>query len=280
MIEVSLFDGSFSHAQSANLGGDCLDEKPIRAMWRRSKSFTEALPIAFITDMFVDLAPDIPSEHKIGWMIEPPGMNRTHYERIIPYMSEYDYVLTFRKDDWRSDKTLWYPLGGSWIREEEWGVFPKIHTLSMIASFKRQAPGHRIRHEIAEHMTTVFDIDLMGSGYRSIASKIEGLRGYGFSIVVESEYIPGYFSEKLIDCLSQGTVPIYWGCPDLGEYFNMSGIITFNNTDELTFHLINTVSQDNYESRLDAIRDNLERARRYRCAEDWIFETYPFLFGV
>ena len=44
---------------------------------------------------------------------------------------------------------------------------------------------------------------------------------------------PGYFSEKIIDCLIQGTIPIYWGDPTISSYFNMKGIINFNNIDEI-----------------------------------------------
>jgi hypothetical protein len=28
---------------------------------------------------------------------------------------------------------------------------------------------------------------------------------------------PGYITEKIIDCLAAGTVPVYWGCPEIAE---------------------------------------------------------------
>lgn len=30
-----------------------------------------------------------------------------------------------------------------------------------------------------------------------------------------------YFSEKLSDCFVSGTIPLYWGCVRLGDYFDM-----------------------------------------------------------
>ena len=41
--------------------------------------------------------------------------------------------------------------------------------------------------------------------------------------------MPGYFTEKLLDCFLTRTVPVYWGCPDIYEYFDLDGIIHVNN---------------------------------------------------
>jgi hypothetical protein len=48
---------------------------------------------------------------------------------------------------------------------------------------------------------------------------------FQYSIVIENCRQPNYFSEKLIDCLRMKTLPIYYGCPNISEYFDISGWI-------------------------------------------------------
>ena len=42
-----------------------------------------------------------------------------------------------------------------------------------------------------------------------------------------------YFSEKLLDVILTGAVPIYWGCKSIGNYFNTEGMLLFDNKEEL-----------------------------------------------
>jgi hypothetical protein len=42
----------------------------------------------------------------------------------------------------------------------------------------------------------------------------------------EGENYFSYFSEKITDCILNKTSPIYWGCSNIGDFFNMDGIIT------------------------------------------------------
>ena len=54
-----------------------------------------------------------------------------------------------------------------------------------------------------------------------------------FSIAIESTSVENYFSEKLIDCLITKTIPIYWGCPNIEEFFDTRGMIIVNSVDDL-----------------------------------------------
>ena len=46
-----------------------------------------------------------------------------------------------------------------------------------------------------------------------------------FSIAIENASYETYFTEKLLDCFATGTIPVYYGAPDIGDYFNKDGII-------------------------------------------------------
>jgi len=49
--------------------------------------------------------------------------------------------------------------------------------------------------------------------------KYTGLSTYHKSVAIENSSYPNYFTEKLVDCLLTWTLPIYWGCPNLDDFF-------------------------------------------------------------
>ena len=55
--------------------------------------------------------------------------------------------------------------------------------------------------------------------YRGFApSKSETLAGYRFSLCFENSILKGWITEKIFDCFFAGTVPVYWGAPDVEEH--------------------------------------------------------------
>jgi hypothetical protein len=50
------------------------------------------------------------------------------------------------------------------------------------------------------------------------ASKSETLSGYKFALCFENAKFNGWITEKIFDCFFAGTVPIYWGAPDITDY--------------------------------------------------------------
>ena len=56
------------------------------------------------------------------------------------------------------------------------------------------------------------------------------------------------------------------GSPDIQNHFNMDGIILLS--DEFD------VSEEIYYSKLDAIKDNLERIKEIEVLEDFIYKQY------
>jgi hypothetical protein len=53
----------------------------------------------------------------------------------------------------------------------------------------------------------------------------EFIRDYKFMICFENSSLPNYLTEKVYNAYSNGTIPIYWGCPNIEEYVNMSSIL-------------------------------------------------------
>jgi hypothetical protein len=94
-----------------------------------------------------------------------------------------------------------------------------------------------------------------------------------FSVSIENGSYSSYFTEKILDCFATGTIPVYYGSPDISSFFNPKGIIFIDENfsfDQLT--------ADNYHRRMDAIIDNYQRLNNFHTAEDYIFNTYKNLF--
>jgi hypothetical protein len=50
--------------------------------------------------------------------------------------------------------------------------------------------------------------------------KWDGLAPYWYSIAVENSKHANYFTEKLSDCFLAYTLPFYYGCPNIKDYFD------------------------------------------------------------
>ena len=59
---------------------------------------------------------------------------------------------------------------------------------------------------------------LLSSSDRKIDDKISCLRQFRFCLCLENCSYPGYVTEKIIDCLVAGVIPLYQGAPDIAEF--------------------------------------------------------------
>jgi Glycosyltransferase family 10 (fucosyltransferase) C-term len=96
------------------------------------------------------------------------------------------------------------------------------------------------------------DIDIMGRGYKPFSEKSAGLAPYRYSIVIENAREENYFTEKLVDALLCNTVPIYWGCPNIADFFDTSGMILCETMADLQ-RAVEQMSEADYTSRLPGL---------------------------
>ena len=105
-------------------------------------------------------------------------------------------------------------------------------------------------------------MDVFGRGYNPVDNKIIGLKDYMFSLAIENTEADHYFSEKILDCFLTGTIPIYRGCRKLNNYFDNNGFFVFSTIDELD-HILNSLTSDDYDSRMSAVINNYFLALQY-----------------
>ena len=83
---------------------------------------------------------------------------------------------------------------------------------------------HDSRYQAIDHFIKSDDFDLMGRGWqhlgkeREIADKYSTLQDYRYCLCFENGAYPGYVTEKIIDSLVCGVIPIYLGAPDISKY--------------------------------------------------------------
>jgi len=136
----------------------------------------------------------------------------------------------------------------------------KSKMASLIASARRDLEGHKLRHEMVDHIRKLgLDVDIMGRGYHPFEHKEDGLAPYRYSVVIENVREKDYFSEKLVDACLCDTVPIYWGAPNISDYFDPRGMIICETPDDIRGALA-TMSVADYQARLKWIKKNRQTA--------------------
>ena len=142
----------------------------------------------------------------------------------------------------------------------------------MIASHKQTTIGHKFRHDIVKNLQHKHKFDMWGSGYRHFNSKNDPLKDYYFSVSIMNSKIDNFFTEVLVDNFRLGTVPIFWGCPNIGEYFDERGIITFDTMEDLD-DILSKLTVKDYTDRLDYIKKNFIISKEYISTDDIIANT-------
>ena len=268
---IKLLDSQFAHGKSFGTGD--LQIPPVNFDWYRGpNNINNLVVLSEDSFKFVDYFSE---KYKIGFIIESPLIKSEIYEYIKnpEVYNKFDMILTFSQEliEMNPDKFKFYPFGGCWILPEERAIYEKNKNISIIASFKKITEGHQLRHQIIER----FQLDgIYGAGHNFVKNKADALRDYRYSFVIEQGNHDAMFSEKLIDCLMTGTIPIYWGCEgNIGKYFNPDGILQFNNIEEVE-NIIKTCTEEFYQKKSEAIKENFELAKQYVIPEDYMWNYY------
>ncbi len=197
-------------------------------------------------------------------LVEPRAIKSKHYSLMSILAPSFHRIFSHYTplvSHYRNAR--WIAHGGSWLRCAVDPEATRFEHMSLIASAKKITEGHRLRHRIADWGRVIgAGIRLLGHGYEPFADRADGFLPYRYSIVIENSRDQGYFTEKLIDCLLCGTVPIYWGDPDIGRYFDLDGIIACGNEDEICRAVLFACEED-FRSRRSAILRNAKTALRY-----------------
>lgn len=252
--------------------------KPTEFNW-----VTEDFPVKVFIDGGIALGMSYqkrPGERKIAWVCESRAIfhlmsfpRDLWEEKFQEICASYDILFT-SENSWvgKAPNVMYCPAGSNlpWIKNQN--IFSKTKLISMIASPKKFAFGHALRHDLADRYEGMIDLYGGVKGSKRLSpgvpwgDKSEGLNDYMFSITVENDKYETYYTEKLTDCFATGTIPVYWGAPDIGNVFNKDGIIELTPDFDPT-----TLTKELYESKLDAVKDNFNRVKDLIAADDQLY---------
>ena len=225
----------------------------------------------YVSQRALDALNDTSGKPTYIWLLESKQIIPQYYQWII---DNYEFVTSRVDGIFSCDKELCakYPkISYSLINAVPWvqdrKVYEKTKLVSMIASNKRMCEGHARRLQFVDKFRD--KLDFYGRGFNEISCKEDGLRDYMFSVGIENAVYDTYFTEKLTDCFACGTIPIFYGCKGVTEYFNEDGIIFLDDDFDLSM-----LTKDLYYSKMDVIKDNFERSINFPVAEDYLYLNY------
>lgn len=272
MITLNLWDYNFRQAECSTAY-----QSPRYVQYVRGLSDFDGITLFTDAYMFDPIVDKVCCPTKVGWLREPRCLWPAHYDPVRLHRVSHRFItiLTYDAGLTKLSGFSFVPYGGVWIAKSDWGLYPKPKRVSMLYGAKNLTTGHKLRHVIGEEFTQA-GVDFYG--YQGTPTdygphtKLAVLRDYAFSIVVETCHEDSLFTEILLDCFATATVPILWGAPNIGDFFNTDGIIPFTTLDDLG-RILPNLSPDLYESMQPAIIDNLSHIERYVTAEDWLVES-------
>jgi hypothetical protein len=194
-------------------------------------------------------------------IVEPEAVHRRYFRAARLLHRRFHKILTCNPALLGEiPNGIFFTFGTTWIPDWRTLDIAKTRNLSVIASGKRDFEGHRLRHSTVDWLRgNNIDADIMGHGYRSFERKSDGLAPYRYSIVIENVREPSYFTEKLIDAFLSETVPIYWGAPDIAQFFDIEGMIICESFEDVQKAVV-SADKVGYNNKSEAIARNKQRA--------------------
>jgi hypothetical protein len=225
-----------------------------------------------------------PIKESYGWLAESssiiPKIINTVTSNVEQYKSKFKYIFTHDRRVIEKDPEFFKftpPNGLPWIRNKQ--IYEKTKNISFIVSNKRMTSGHNFRLNALNKFKG--SVDHFGRGFSNSlpwtynyggieeSGKLLGLKDYRYSFVFENDNYPSIFCEKLTDCFATGTIPIFWGTSDIDEFFDVGGIVMYNENLDISM-----LTPEFYESKMEHIKNNFKLCNEMVTSEDYIYLNY------
>lgn len=221
-----------------------------------------------------------PADHVVFITGEPEGYKCYHKD----WLNKFPHIITCQRGI-RHPSVCLSQTGMPWFINKSYddlagSPFPvKTKELSAIFSAKTTIKGHRDRLRFLLAFAKRKQFDCYGRKIESLLhadgikaqyyfsqevetnNKWPGLADYRYSIAIENCSSEDYWTEKIIDCFLAGTVPVYYGCPNIEHYFPRDSYISIDiHKPEEAYSIIeSTCSESDYLRRLPALQESKRR---------------------
>lgn len=201
-------------------------------------------------------------------------------QMILTYQDCFTYVLTQFPELLTLPNAYKLVGCGSFVDPDPF--IRKKFGVSTVITYRNVLPGHGLRHELYRRRKEIkipFDIyagtwtetfqgadTILMPPWPNRKEKAMVMNTM-FHICIEGFKREDQYSEKIVDALITKTVPIYWGCTNIGSYFNDGGLIQVDSVDRI-IEVCNMLTPEIYDRMLPLVNDNYETALKVYRYED------------
>ena len=227
--------------------------------------------------LFIEAESIIPSVYKI--FEKNKGLEKdfdlifTHTEcflekydnaRLVPYCANFWYSFK----DTNSNNIVPPPI-------PDWYSL-KNKNISIVSSAKTMCSLHHLRIEWAKQCKKNGWADTFGDFDGGELIPIEkSLKNYRFSIAIENQVEPYWFTEKIVNCFASMTIPIYIGATKIDKFFNPDGIIQVHPKDyDNLENIIKICTKEYYDERIDIVLENYYKSLQFENINDFMYLNY------
>ena len=191
------------------------------------------------------------------------------------FKDSYDYVFTYDQEILNTNEKAIHVLCiNTWINDFNFNK--KIFGASALIGGKKDLylEGYDVRHQLWKRQNEIkipkyFYLsshspweDAIYQNQLVLGNSKNDLFNTEYHITIENKSYRNMFTEKIIDCFQTKTIPIYYGCPNISDFFNIDGILVANSLEDI-IKICNNITPDFYESKLNAIEDNYIKSMYY-----------------
>lgn len=153
----------------------------------------------------------------------------------LSFLNQFKHIITCREDI-KHKGTIYHHDLGIWYFKKSYDELinleniKKSKKISVVSSNLNWLEGHKKRCEFVIKIKDHFKdkLDLFGKGFNYIEDKFDALYPYQYSIAIENNSLNNYFTEKIMDCYLTYTVPVYYGCKNVSDYFSEESYVPIN----------------------------------------------------
>lgn len=255
--------------------------KVYNADWIDSSKLVFPLPV----DIYNNFIPPFifhSNSIKVLCVFSEPEPFRVSNADVIKNQHLFDLILTYDEEILNSCKnSKLFVYGTTWIHPSFYkniDINKKKFEVSFLCGAKHITEGHKLRQRLWYRqkeikipktfwisgqlpIESVNNNPILPADWKNKILMFDSM----FHIAIENVKINNYFSEKIIDCLVTKTIPIYWGCPNIENYFDIRGMYLVGDEEEIIY-VCNNLKPDDYYNKIRYIEDNYNLCLNY-CDE-------------
>jgi hypothetical protein len=142
-----------------------------------------------------------------------------------------------------------------------------------VTSNQRSSKGHNARMDYLDRIKELPFVHLYGRGIRPIEDKWEVLQNSKYAIAYENFQNDYNWTEKITDCFLSYTMPIYFGCNNIDNFFPKNSYIQLDPTDKHAHLFLQEIVKSN------KWQDNIEQIKIARELVLNEYQLFPFLYN-